>query len=47
MTHVLPIKLNIAYLSRYALGIETGLPLGQNSSLLAAVTEAHVAPSKA
>lgn len=32
---------------RYALGTEAGLPLGQNSSFLAAVTEANVAPSKA
>lgn len=32
---------------RYAPGTEAGLPLGQNSSFLAAVTEANVAPSKA
>lgn len=37
----------IADLCRYALGTEAGLPLGQNSSFLAAVTEANVAPSKA
>ena len=32
---------------RYTLGTEAGLPLGQNSSFLAAVTEANLAPSKA
>ena len=36
-----------ADLCRNAPGTEAGLPLGQNSSFLAAVTEANVAPSKA
>lgn len=37
----------MADLSRYTLGTEAGLPLGQNSSFLAAVTESNLAPSKA
>ena len=36
-----------ADLCRFTLGTEAGLPLGQNSSFLAALTEANVAPSKA
>ena len=32
---------------RHALGTEAGLPLGKNSSFLAAVTESNLAPSKA
>ena len=47
MTDLLPLKPLIAYLCRYALRVEASLPLGQNSSFSAAVTESHVAPSKA